>query len=743
LSVRHIELGQTERLPLHDSLRQTLISRLDAYDITDPEAEHLRPHQVEAVQGFVDNVRAIVSGEQPNEGMSLLHPTGSGKTVDIAEIARMLSSEKPNTEPLNVLTLVPGYRVLDQTVGDEEDIGVIRAYAPGVSVAEYSGKSKSTDARVTVMNYQSLRGAVRRGDINVINPGLIICDEGHHVIDGVWAEDVAEISQGRLLLGMTSTPAYSESRDIRNLFPVVLVQKTLKEGIEEGILSEMRGFLYKGSEIHMQRSSSSGDFNQKDVIRALAESKDNYLAAAICAGEVAQGRRGVIRCAPGFDRAHSKIMAKILSNTPVNTPEGQRYIRAAHVDGEIDKESLKAIIRKYNDGQLDVLTYTRLLLEGWDSPTTEFGVMLSPTKSPVLEEQSIGRLVRPLPGKIATLHEVVYDIKGDRRQVTHLDILEADKVRQGRRYGGYRPGPAKGYATKPASDTEAFDIDKFVVNSGLIAAISADNRPSAIQETRIDWEKEGIPYDWRSSTVLARILGSNRAEVDAILSENAVPALTIDIKGVDHTYHAPDAIGVLAPRLGIVPFPDGPESPLTLDDLLEYTRNNSPAKKIRAPKLYKIMELAGVTTKKYLVGGNRVVEGYPFEHRDVAINGVGYRNRSDSYRVEEDFDDDDDLSPGEELTEWLKDALVDPATVDSRWRRQQIIAAQSCLVAAVKEGGNDWQSLESLTNDIAERQIEPTPQMKKLMQAKSLGLGELLVLAKQAQAKFEELYKVR
>ena len=719
-----------------DLLRHKLAERFDAYDIFSAEAEHLRPHQTEGVKAFVDIASAVVRGEEPNKGMSLLHPTGSGKTVTAGEIVRIVTSDKLGSLELKALMLVPGYQALNQTTGNGDEIGTIQAFAPDITVGEYSGKKKETGAQLTVMNYQALRSAIARGDIDAINPALIICDEAHHVIDGKWAEDVIKISQGRLLLGQTATPAYTTSRNVQRLFPNTLAQKTLREGIEEGILAEMRGFLYQGSS-KLVVARGRKDYSDEEIFAAIADSKDNYLAAAICAGEVAQGRRGIVSCAPGFDRAHAKIMAKILNHTPVKTKKGQKYIRAAYVDGETHEANLKKIFNQYKSGQIDVLTYVDLLLEGWDSPETEFGVMLRPTKSRVLAEQRIGRVVRPYNDKTATIHEIIYEIVGDSQtQQTHLNVLDDEAtVKQGRYYG--KPWGNKGgrMPTSPGND-RIFDVDQFAVDSGLIAAMTR-RKHEAIEGASVEADQDSIPFSWSTSHVLASRFNISREEAANILESNGVTERTQTVNGVEHTYYSPAATSVIAKELGVEQLPDGPERPLTINEIVDYIRDNSYTTRMRSQTVKEHLERAGISPTMYITADNKVVMAYPFNSRNVPFQRTGQR----AYQEPEQLDRSViEAVPELEVVNWLAKILVNPEDAPTVQARKRIILGQSCLLAAMRDKKKeDEQDYEHLAIELSQLNITPNPQMQNVMETKELSFLELILLASSARQKFDRL----
>src|SRR5690606_21921594 len=103
---------------------------------------------------------------------------------------------------------------------------------------------------------------------------------------------------------------------------------------------------------------------------------------------------------------------------------GQRFIRAASVDGSMHPSEIEKVLEQYKSGELDMLTYVNMLLEGWDSPESDFTVLIRPTKSKVLAEQRMGRIVRSREGKVATVHEFIYAFESFRRtdpQITHMD----------------------------------------------------------------------------------------------------------------------------------------------------------------------------------------------------------------------------------------------------------------------------------------------------------------------------------
>jgi superfamily II DNA or RNA helicase len=708
---------------------EELLGRLLAYDSSVPEAEHLRSHQVEAIGAFNEHSIAMLSGREALRGMSILHPTGSGKTVTATELIRLVSGGEP---AINSLMLVPGHQIKGQVVGNKEEVGAVRSFIPSMSVGEYSGRRKTLAGTTTVMTYHSLSGAIEKGHIDVLNPGLVVCDEIQHVIDGTWADQVTEIANNRLLVGLTATPSYSESRDARLLFPVVLAEKTIKQGIEEGILSELKGYTYRGSSKIEITKKRGGDYAEEDVFRAIAESKDNYLAASICAAEVAQGRRGIVSCVPGQDRAHAKIMAKILSQTMVKTADGERPIRAAYVDGEMNEDLKDEILRKHKRGEIDVVTFVNLLLEGWDSPETEFSVLLRPTLSKVLAEQRLGRITRAATGKIATVHEIIYEVEdGGPQQVTHIDILERERVEQGHSLSGTQISDRRKYDSSVSISGRSFDPERFVIDSGLLKEITEfDQKP--MQDIRVVSGQESIPFDWRTSYVIANIFDLDAATAEKILQESNVLSTTKEVEGNTHRFFAPNALSTVAEHLGIG---EVTEDLMTLSEISEYCRDEA-FHSVRPDTVLRHLEKAGLPITRCF-SGNRVINAYPRELAKESVAGI-IGVTSSQQRREYNIDA---IGPQKDVANWLARMLTNPLHTTDLREQRQIRVGQGLILRAVQKrmriADTDRGHLEEF---IAEHEIEPTDQMRNVMEAKSMSFIELLATGAHARQEYLKVF---
>jgi superfamily II DNA or RNA helicase len=74
-------------------------------------------------------------------------------------------------------------------------------------------------------------------------------------------------------------------------------------------------------------------------------------------------------------------------------------IRAASIDGKMEKADRKGRIDALRSREIQVLTSCDVISEGLDIPLIEVGILLRPTESLSLYLQQIGRCLRPYPGK--------------------------------------------------------------------------------------------------------------------------------------------------------------------------------------------------------------------------------------------------------------------------------------------------------------------------------------------------------
>lgn len=298
----------------------------------------------------------------------VVHCTGSGKSVTIAEIAQRYLAQyhKP------ILVICHRRRLIDQLT---KTIGEFTGHPVAVEMSEQ--RAHDTLARVTVASVPSLALESRRKRYHAERFGLVIVDEGHRSsASGHMA--ILDHFPNAYRLGFTATPDRADDKSLP--FDKVLHEYRLTTAIEEGFLAPVKAELIPVKIDLRKAKVRAGDFADTDLDALITP----YLE--VMAREIASRKGKHMVFLPLVKT--SKAMADILNGLGVRT---------LHLDGT--SQDVDEGIAAYERGEYDCLTNALLFVEGVDIPCVDHITMLRPTKSRVLYCQAIGRGTRLHPGK--------------------------------------------------------------------------------------------------------------------------------------------------------------------------------------------------------------------------------------------------------------------------------------------------------------------------------------------------------
>jgi superfamily II DNA or RNA helicase len=321
----------------------------------------LRPYQSQ----LIDLARGSFS--TGHHSVLVVAPTGSGKTVIFADIARGAVAHSNR-----VLVLVHRREIMEQTRAKLYDLGITAGQiAPG---------RPPTADMVQVAMIQTL---VRRL-AQVRRPDLIIVDECHHVLP--------DNSHGRALaywrevprLGFTATPERLDGRGLAESFDDLIIGPTIAELVKGGFLSYPVLYAPPGpaTDYHVRR----GDFD--------TDEQEKAMSARSIVGDVIQHYRRHFDGLPAIcfcvNVEHSKLMAAQFSNAG--------YL-ALPVYGDMPDGERQAALDGLREGRVQMVTSCDLISEGFDTPAVAGVILLRRTMSLGLYLQQVGRSLRPFPGK--------------------------------------------------------------------------------------------------------------------------------------------------------------------------------------------------------------------------------------------------------------------------------------------------------------------------------------------------------
>lgn len=301
----------------------------------------LRPYQEEAKAA----IRSSFSEDKKK--VILCKPTGSGKTVTFADMAR-----ESVLNGFRVMVLVDRKELLEQA----RDKLISYGLNPSIITAGRTGKSNAKSYIATV---QTL---VRRKFPPV---DLLIIDEAHkQIFDKVLQR---EEYKDTFVIGATATPYRTgKMNQLSDLYDEMVETVTISDLIHSGYLvpAITYGAKVDTSKIKIKR----GDYDNEELFKA-------FNKATLYAGVVekynrfAKDTKAICFC---INVEHSKKVAESFNAAG---------IPAVHLDGKTSKKERERILEAFSKGFFKVLCNVEVLTTGFDEWTIETVIVNLATKS--------------------------------------------------------------------------------------------------------------------------------------------------------------------------------------------------------------------------------------------------------------------------------------------------------------------------------------------------------------------------
>ena len=328
----------------------------------------LRPYQIDAVDRIM---AALAAGERP----IIVAPTGSGKTIVLAElIKRCVAAHK------RVLVLAHRREIINQTKQK------LQAHGVRCSVIMASAENELRlyePVQVAAIATLWVR-AIRSNRIQLPLADLVIVDEAHHAVARTYRK-VVEAYPGAMVLGATATPVRGNNRGLGGIFTSLIVAPQIPELIEQGYLVKTRVYAPLDPDLRGV-ATRNGDYVESQLADRMDRAK---LVGDIVTHwhKLAERRRTV---------AFAVIVAHSIDIADEFVKSG---VRAEHIDGTTPKPERDAVLRRLASGETELVSNCMVLTEGWDMPEVGCCILARPTKRMGLFRQMIGRVLRPANGK--------------------------------------------------------------------------------------------------------------------------------------------------------------------------------------------------------------------------------------------------------------------------------------------------------------------------------------------------------
>lgn len=309
-------------------------------------------------QRIVDEARQKIG--QGNNGVLIVSPPGSGKSVIIAEIAR--------------LTVSKGGRILFFVHRQELVNQIVKSFQ----------KQNVDLMNCTIMTVGKVANRLDR----LPKPNLIICDESQHSRAKTYLK-IFKYYSDVPRLGFSGSPWRMNGAGFDDIYSAMVKGPTVKWLIEHKKLSPYKYYSVTLFNDEKLKKSSTGDYTNQSI----SDSAKPTLYGDIVKTwmDKAFGQRTIVYA---HDTQHSKQIA---------TEFRKAGISAKHCDSKTPSDERKRIMRDFRKGKITVLCNFGLVDEGYDVKECTCCVIARPTESLVFDIQATMRCMRYLPNKMATI----------------------------------------------------------------------------------------------------------------------------------------------------------------------------------------------------------------------------------------------------------------------------------------------------------------------------------------------------
>ncbi len=330
----------------------------------------LRPYQQQALEAVRDAYR------RGHRSVLVVMPTGTGKTVLFAEVARLAKGP--------VLVIAHRQELVEQARSK------IAAWCKDVVAVEMADRREFTRAdgtrpKIAVASVQSLQKRLAQLPRDAFK--IVVVDEAHHATADSYRA-ILEHFQSHVL-GVTATPDRSDRVPLGEIFEAVAFDYDMRTAIRDGFLCPIKSFLVQTQADFSRARKVAGELATRDVEDVLLQ--DLHLAEI--ATPIVNERKGRLAIVFAASVAHAHALTRVLNDTANDAQF------AAAVDGSMPFDDRAPILDRFRNGTHKVLVNCALFTEGFDVPEIALVAIARPVLSRAFYAQMVGRGTRIAKGK--------------------------------------------------------------------------------------------------------------------------------------------------------------------------------------------------------------------------------------------------------------------------------------------------------------------------------------------------------
>jgi len=367
----------------------------------------LKIYQENAIDDLLAKTKRLL-GYSGSKKLVFKSPTGSGKTIMMAEFLKQLGDDREVRQSLCFVWTAP--RQLHTQSRDKLENYFETSRALKCSYFEDLDDRKIDENEILFFNWESINRAdniyIRDNeqDFNLSKvlertkeeggEIILIIDEAHHHATSTISQSLIQMIDSKLTIEVTATPATITDED-EKVF--VQLDDVKKEGMIKKAVILNDGFENFIREEKIKTQEMSG--GSEELVIDVALKKRNELVKEF-KNEGITGNPLILIQLPDRktsleDRIRERVESILKNKYKISTEKGNNRL-AIWLSGEhINKENVER-----QDSEVEVLIFKQAIALGWDCPRAQILVLFREWHSSIFSIQTVGRIMRmPEPDK--------------------------------------------------------------------------------------------------------------------------------------------------------------------------------------------------------------------------------------------------------------------------------------------------------------------------------------------------------
>jgi len=367
----------------------------------------LAPYQEDAIDSLVGAFRTLLQTSHNGTQIVFKSPTGSGKTIMVAEMLERLTQEDfPNDhvfiwacmyklhlqskEKLARYLRDTSYKLIELNElpsGELSSNTILFTNWEGMTKKDRKTRDWSNNAVAIGENGKNLQEVLEKTR-EAGKEVVLIVDESHQTYFGPNSQElVKEVIRPKLILEVSATPRLSLPDGYYEKNLGRFIEVPFAEVVASGLIKQETRINY-GIESHLEAKSSDeaiidAAIEQRAQLSLIYEKRGLDINPLILIQLPTEDSERL----SALDQTVKIKIEDFLQTRGITYENGKLAVWLS--DEKVNKEKLEE-----NSSQVEVLIFKKAIATGWDCPRAQIMVMLHDMKSEVFKIQTVGRILR-------------------------------------------------------------------------------------------------------------------------------------------------------------------------------------------------------------------------------------------------------------------------------------------------------------------------------------------------------------